>query len=66
MSFGQSYGDQSSAWAFTLNAEGFALGIDAVLVQKGNEDMGFDYLDLGTPDLATVQGPVAKATAKMP
>jgi hypothetical protein len=66
MSLGQSYGDQSAAWQFSLDVQGLTLGIDSVLVMKGNENMGFSYADLGTPDLATVQGLVAKATAKLP
>jgi hypothetical protein len=66
MSLGQTYGNQSSAWQFSLDVQGFTLGVDAVLVLKGNENMGLNYDELGTPDLATVQGLVAKATAKMP
>jgi hypothetical protein len=66
MSLGQSYGDQSAAWQFSLDVSGLTLGVDSVLVLKGNENMGFSYEDLGTPDLATVQGLVAKATAKLP
>jgi hypothetical protein len=66
MSLGASYGDQSKAYQFTVNVQGFDAGIDAVYVLKGLEIMSFIYTDLGTPDLATVNSLVAKATSKLP
>jgi hypothetical protein len=66
MSLGASYGDQTKAYQFTVNVQGFNAGIDIVAVLKGSEVMLFEYADLGTPDLATVNGLVAKATAKLP
>jgi hypothetical protein len=66
MSLGRSYGDQSSAWQFSIDVQGFTLGVDSVLVMKGNENMSLNYGDIGTPDLATVRSLVAKATAKLP
>jgi hypothetical protein len=56
----------SKAYQFTVDVQGFNAGIDLVAVLKGSEIMSFLYTDLGTPDLATVNSLVAKATAKLP
>jgi hypothetical protein len=65
LSLGASYGDQTKAYQFTVGVQGFNLGIDLVAVLKGSEVMVFGYAELGTPDLATVNSLVAKATAKL-
>jgi hypothetical protein len=65
MSLGTSYGDKTTAYQFTVDVQGFSLGIDIVAVLKGSEVMAFEYADLGTPDLQTVNSLVGMAASKL-
>jgi hypothetical protein len=66
MSLGTSYGDKTTAYQFTVDVQGFSFGIDLVAVLKGSEVMSFEYADLGTPDLQTVNSFVGMAASKLP
>ncbi len=66
LSLGATYGDQSKAYQFIVNIQGFNVGIVEVAVLKGSQITGLGYADLGSPDIATLNSLLAKAVSKMP
>jgi hypothetical protein len=59
------YGDQSAAFAVSLQTQGISAGEDILIVRKRNVVAGFAESDLGSPDLIQFQGFVRKALAKV-
>jgi hypothetical protein len=68
MSF-PSVGDESRAYQINMSTSvsgvDFSVGIDVVVVRKGNVAMDLVLVDLGTPDTALLQQFSAKAVAKI-
>lgn len=62
-------GDQSSAWQINLSTKASGLditaGVDTIAIRKNDTVCLLLYIDLGTPDIATLQQLAQKAAVKL-
>lgn len=64
-----SMGQQSAAFQVSLTTKAsqldITLGIDVAAIRKGRTDVLLEYIDLGTPDVTTLQGFASKALRRV-